>query len=116
MKSEDGGLQARERFVRSFLDWVMLAILQRKPSYGYEMIATINEEYGVYVSPGSLYPILYNLERSGMITGTWDQPDRKSKKVYELTPSGTRAFREQFDAVGRVLASLRETPREPPRR
>ena len=93
--------------MRSFLDWVMLSVLLRKPTYGYELIQIISNEFGVYVSPGSLYPILYDLERSGLITGSWDHPDRKSRKVYRLTEGGDRALREGLDTIGRVLGSLR---------
>jgi len=98
----------RERFVHSFLDWVMLSIIQRKPSFGYEMITVINEEYGVLVSPGTLYPILYELQQSGLITGAWDHPERKSRKIYRLTSEGERGLREGLDALGAVLASLRQ--------
>ena len=103
----------RERFVRSFLDWVILAILQRKPAYGYELITLIEQEYGVYVSPGSLYPILYNLEHAGLVTGAWDDPDRRSRKVYTVTGDGERVLRDGLETVGRVLGSLRRTS-EPP--
>ncbi|HEV8594632.1 MAG TPA: PadR family transcriptional regulator [Thermoplasmata archaeon] len=110
---DNGTNQFRERFVRSFLEWVMLSVLQRKPSYGYEIITTIDRDFGVYISPGSLYPILYNLERAGYATGAWDHPERKSRKVYTITPEGERALREGLDSLGRVLGSLRrdaETP------
>jgi len=107
MRLDDGSGAYRERFVRSFLDWVILSILRRKPCYGYEMITVIDDEFRVYVSPGSLYPILYNLERSGLVTGEWDNPDRRSKKIYELTPDGVRAHRDGLDSIGRVIESFR---------
>lgn len=106
MHNEDGSGAYRERFVRSVLDWVILSILRRKPAYGYEMITTINEEFHVFVSPGSLYPILYNLERAGLVTGQWDNPDRRSKKIYELTPDGVRTHRDGLDSIGRILDSF----------
>lgn len=109
MHNEDGSGAYRERFVRSFLDWVILSILRRKPAYGYEMITTINEEFHVFVSPGSLYPILYNLERAGLVTGQWDNPDRRSKKIYELTPDGVRTHRDGLDSIGRILDSFQHT-------
>lgn len=104
----------RERFLRSFLDWVMMATLQRKPSYGYELITLIDREFGVYVSPGSLYPILYNLERSGYIAGEWDNPERRNKKVYKLTTDGERALGNHLDALERVLADLRHAVGDAP--
>lgn len=106
MRPEDGSEGYQERFVRSFLDWVILSILRRKPAYGYEMITTINEEFHLSISPGSLYPILYNFERAGLVTGQWDNPDRRSKKIYELTPEGVRTHRDGLDSIGRILGSF----------
>jgi len=85
----------------------MLAILVQRPTYGYELIQIIGDEYDVYVSPGSLYPILYDLERSGLIAGTWDHPDRKTRKVYTLTPDGDHALADGLETFGRVIHSLR---------
>lgn len=109
MRADDGAGHYRERFVRSFLDWVMLSILRRKPCYGYEMITVIDEEFGVYISPGSLYPILYNLENSGLVAGTWDNPERRSKKIYELTDTGLRTYRDGLESIGRIFESFRRT-------
>ena len=106
MRPDNGSEGYRERFVRSFLDWVILSILRRKPAYGYEMITTINEEFHLFVSPGSLYPILYNLERTGLVTAAWDNPDRRSKKIYELTLEGVRTHRDGLDSIGRILESF----------
>jgi PadR family transcriptional regulator PadR len=106
MRPENGSEGYRERFVRSFLDWVILSILRRKPTYGYEMITTISEEFHLFISPGSLYPILYNMERSGLVTGQWDNPDRRSKKIYELTAEGIRAHRDGLESIGRILDSF----------
>lgn len=97
----------RERFVRSFLDWVVLSILVRKRSYGYEMIAMISEEFNLYLSSGTLYPVLYNLERMHLVTGRWDSPNRRSKKVYEITPEGLRVYREGLETLNRLLGSTR---------
>lgn len=106
MRPENGSEGYRGRFVRSFLDWVILSILRRKPAYGYEMITAINDEFHLFISPGSLYPILYNLERAGLVTGQWEDPDRRSKKIYELTPEGVRTHREGLDSIGRILDSF----------
>lgn len=111
MRPDNGSEGYRERFVRSFLDWVILSILRRKPAYGYEMITAINEEFHLFISPGSLYPILYNLERSGLVTGQWDHPDRRSKKIYELTPQGVRLHRDGLDSIGRILDSFQQPVR-----
>lgn len=109
MRMDNGSGGYRERFVRSFLDWLILSILGEKPAYGYEMISVIDEEFRVSISPGSLYPILYNLEHSGLVKGQWDAPDRRSKKIYELTPEGVRTHRDGLDSIGRILDSFQRS-------
>lgn len=104
----------RERFVRSFLDWVMLSILARKPTYGYELIEIIAKEFGVYVSPGSLYPILYSMERTGLITGAWDNPNRRSRKIYRLTSEGHDSYEHGLGTLGGVVDSFRRKKKRNP--
>ena len=106
MRLDNGSGGYRERFVRSFTDWLILSILRSKPAYGYEMISVIDEEFRVFVSPGSLYPILHSLEHSGLVKGEWDDPDRRSRKIYELTPEGVRTHRDGIDSIGRILDSF----------
>lgn len=97
----------RERFVPSFLSLVILSILQRRPSFGYEIMTIINEEYGVFVSAGSLYPILYQLDAVGLVTGAWDEPGKKVRKIYKLTPGGSEAVERGLGAITAVLSSLK---------
>jgi len=106
MRLDNGSGGYRERFVRSFTDWLILSILRRKPAYGYEMISVIAGEFRVFISPGSLYPILHRLEHSGFVKGEWDVPNRRSRKIYELTPEGVRAHRDGLDSIGRILDSF----------
>ena len=44
MRMENGNGGYRERFVRSFLDWLVLSILRGRPAYGHEMILSIEED------------------------------------------------------------------------
>ena|SRR2546422_10689879 len=104
--------QYRERFVRTFLDWVMLSILTRKPTYGYELIEIIGNEFKVYVSPGSLYPILYSMEQSGLIAGAWDHPNRRTRKIYRLTADGHRSYEQGLGTLGGVVDSFRRSKKK----
>jgi DNA-binding PadR family transcriptional regulator len=105
MRMDNGSGGWRERFVHSFLDWLVLSSLRRRPSYGYEMIQAINEEFHVFVSPGTIYPILHDFERIGLVQGRWTDPTRRSKKIYELTAQGAIVYRDGLDSIGRLLAA-----------
>ena len=44
---------------------------------------------GQWVSnPGAIYPLLALLEREGFIKGEWEDPDKRTVRVYTITPSG----------------------------
>src|SRR2546427_13217463 len=88
MRMENGNGGYRERFVRSFLDWLVLSILRGRPAYGHEVILSIEEEFPGFVSPGSLYPILYSLEQSGLGKGRRGHPERRWEKGEEPPAEG----------------------------
>jgi DNA-binding PadR family transcriptional regulator len=83
-----------ERHVKTFLDILILAMLNGKPMYGYKLIAAVHREFGVLLSPGSLYPLLHSLEKSKVIESRFEG----GKIVYATTPQGRRKFQEVFTA------------------
>jgi DNA-binding PadR family transcriptional regulator len=83
-----------EKQVKTFLDIVILAILNGEPTYGYKIIATIHKEFGVLLSPGSLYPLLHFLEENKLI----ESHSRKGKTVYQATPKGKEDFKRLLAA------------------
>lgn len=87
----------RERmFGKGDLKYVILDLLQEKPSHGYEIIRAIEEKFGGFYapSPGAVYPTLQLLEDLGYVT----VEQRDSKKVYSITEEG-RAFLKQQQPV-----------------
>jgi PadR family transcriptional regulator PadR len=69
--------------------------LRRKPSYGYEIIQTI-QEFGFVegqAPPGMIYRHLRDLEAAGLVTSSWKtEGTGPAKRVYELTPEGEEAL------------------------
>jgi DNA-binding PadR family transcriptional regulator len=74
---------------------VMLAMLAKEPSHGYELRARIRHALGPLgdtMNAGQVYVVLTRLEKAGLVTseaaeGLADRPDRK---VYALTANGQR--------------------------
>ncbi len=66
MPTEDRDV--KDHLVKSFLDLIVLSILKREPTHGYGIMEMIYKQYDVLLSPGTLYPLLYSLEREGMIS------------------------------------------------
>src|SRR5687768_4228485 len=92
---------------------VMLAMLAKEPSYGYELRARIREALGPLgeaMNAGHVYVVLTRLEKAGLVTteqaeGVADRPDRK---VYALTPDGQQRVADWLAEVGWPKPDLAE--------
>ena len=72
------------------LPLVLLALLQPRSMNGYEMLVELGRLFspGYAPSPGSVYPALSALSRSGLIGAE----DDSGKRRYQLTPAGEEAL------------------------
>jgi DNA-binding PadR family transcriptional regulator len=80
------------RHVKAFLDLLILGILNGRPMYGYKIIAAIHKEFGVLLSPGSLYPLLHTLEEKRIVESQF----QGGRIVYSVTPNGKKIFQSTF--------------------
>lgn len=72
---------------------VVLALLAKEPSHGYELRARLQEALGPLgdaMNAGQIYVTLTRLEKAGLVTAerVAGQADRPDRKVYALTPDG----------------------------
>jgi DNA-binding PadR family transcriptional regulator len=74
------------RVIQDFMDIFILAEMKGDSLSGYDAIGLIHRRFGLLVSSGTVYSLLYSLERDGWIRGVWN--DRK--RVYELAEKGER--------------------------
>jgi DNA-binding PadR family transcriptional regulator len=83
---------------------VVLAMLAKEPSYGYELRARLREALGPLGearNPGQVYVTPIRLEKAGLVTsrradGLADRPERN---VYALTPAGQERVAEWLAEV-----------------
>src|SRR6058998_1967069 len=86
-----GGARLRRELSRGTIELAALVVLSRQPSYGYQLLADINEETEglLEIKEGTLYPLLHRLEDAGHIRASWQAKGRTPpRKYYELTASG----------------------------
>jgi DNA-binding PadR family transcriptional regulator len=92
---------------------VVLAMLAKEPSHGYELRARLRQALGPLgdaMNPGQVYVTLTRLEKAGQVisersAGLADRPDRK---VYALTPAGQQRVAEWLAEVGWPKPDLAE--------
>lgn len=93
---------------RGILPTLILSIIYRHPSNGNELSTIISDitEGAWQPSTGGIYPILKKFEKQGFITGKWDDPDKRIKKIYTITDKGSNELEYQKTSL---INSLHET-------
>ncbi len=74
---------------KGVLELMVLALLDRQPSYGGEILDTLTRTKGTELSSGTLYPLLSRLHKSGVLETRWEEsPIGPPRKIYSLTTLG----------------------------
>ena len=73
--------ELHRKAVKNFIDILILGELKSNSVSGYDVIGLIHKRYGILLSSGTVYSMLYSLERDGLIKGT----QNNRKRVYTLT-------------------------------
>jgi DNA-binding PadR family transcriptional regulator len=91
----------KRTMVTNFLDTIILAELKNSsPLSGYDLLDFVYKKFGFLISPGTIYALLYAMERKGLVSGSYSQ----TKRVYTLTDKGT----ETIEAILRSKDEIRK--------
>lgn len=79
---------------RGLLPLYILYLLSEKPHNGNELATAIGERTGGAWEPstGGIYPHLRKFEKQGLVEGRWADPDKRTQRIYRLTPKGVTEF------------------------
>jgi PadR family transcriptional regulator len=116
--SQDDNRRGIERELRrGSLELIVLHLLSMGEAYGYEIVTTLTERTNgsLGVTDGTLYPVLYRLERAGFVAVRWETPQRGvPRKYYRLTDAGeaelARLTHEWNTFAGAMAQLLRQQP------
>jgi DNA-binding PadR family transcriptional regulator len=86
----------------------VLHLIAQQPRYGNEIMELLAERTnGQWVSnPGAIYPLLTLLEKEGFMEGKWDDPEKRTVRMYTITPAG-QAEVSRIEMI--VMPKLTET-------
>lgn len=92
---------------------VLLALLAKEPSHGYQLRARLRQALGPLgdaMNDGQVYVTLARLEKAGLVMSEQAAglPDRPDRKVYELTPAGQQRVSEWLTEVSWPRPDLAE--------
>ena len=97
---------------RGSLELIVLHLLAAGEAYGYEIVAKLTGQTNgaLEITDGTLYPVLYRLERAGFVAIRWETPDRGvPRKYYRLTAQGEQELarlKDEWTAFAKAMARL----------
>jgi DNA-binding PadR family transcriptional regulator len=97
-------------FFGGFVRMHVLYHAVREPIYGVEMMEEL-ARHGYEVGPGTLYPMLHQLEQAGYLVSQAEVVGGKQRKYYRATDEGARALE---DAKSRLRELVKEVLHDDP--
>src|SRR5258708_37463225 len=84
---------ARDPF-SGHLDMLLLAALRSQPMHGYAIIEYVRQASSGHFdyAEGTIYPALRRLENDGLVSSRWSESDRRQRRIYHISPRGTKAL------------------------
>jgi PadR family transcriptional regulator PadR len=105
-----------QNLARSCNEALILACLESGPMHGYQIAIEIQERGRGFFrfNFGTLYPILHQMEKDGLVSGTWSPETRddastkrrRKRKQYVLTEKGRRYASDQRSSWRDFIANF----------
>lgn len=78
---------------RGVIEHCVLALLERGPRYGFDLVRELAAVEGLGTSEGTIYPLLSRLRKDGLLETSWQPSDQgPPRRYYELTAQGRNAL------------------------
>lgn len=94
---------------RGSTETLILALVEDRPRHGYEIAKLIDQRSDgvLQFHVASLYPLLYRLEKRGLIAGKWvEKAGERRRRFYKLTAEGQKVLAEQRQTWREFFAAL----------
>jgi len=87
----------------------VMGLLEQREMYGYELVDALSKETDGVLAMGqsTLYPLLYNLERKGLIRGVWrNASSGRRRRYYRLTAKGKKRLQAQQEQWQELIGAM----------
>ncbi len=98
-------MQSKE-YIKGTIKTIVLKLLSENDRmYGYEISQQVKElsQGELELTYGALYPILYKLEKDGLLTTEAEVVDNRVRKYYSLTKQGKKTAKEKVADLDKFL-------------
>jgi PadR family transcriptional regulator PadR len=92
---------------RGVLELCILAIIERQPSYGYEIVTELGEAPQLAAGEGTVYPLLRRLKKDGLVETFWQESAAgPPRQYYRITPRGQSSLTTMQQAWDALLSAM----------
>lgn len=94
---------------RGLLPLYVLHMLGGGPRNGNEICTEIGNrtDGGWQPSTGGIYPLLRRFEKQGLVEGHWEDPDKRTQRLYKLTAKGAEELQSLRQGMkGKMLRAF----------
>jgi PadR family transcriptional regulator, regulatory protein PadR len=95
-------------------EMLILAMLEERQRHGYQIARQIETRSRGTISfqAASLYPMLYRLEKRGLIEGRWvEKAGERRRRFYKLTAEGRQVLQRQRNYWAEFVEALERVAR-----
>lgn len=86
---DDAGNPRSDGAPRNWMTAVILLLLREWSSYGYDLMERMAAFGFAAMNPGSLYRVLRQLEKDGLVSSSWDTSGQgPARRMYAITEAG----------------------------
>ncbi len=94
---------------KGLLELSILALIEKRPSYGYEIVTRLANTPRLAVSEGTVYPILRRLKGQSWLVTYWEESDSgPPRQYYRLSKEGKNKLRTMRKEWLNLVADVNE--------
>ena len=100
----------RSQIKRGTLEFCILLMIRRRPSYGYEIITTLEQYPIMAAKENTIYPLLRRLLKEGYISSSWQEgvEGLPPRKYYAMTDKGLEYLAAMSQEWEHLLDAIEE--------
>ncbi len=100
----------KSQLKRGTLEFCILLMIKKKPSYGYEIISTLEKYPIMAAKENTIYPLLRRLLKEGYISSSWQEglEGLPPRKYYSMTDKGLDYLSMMFVEWDNLLHAVTE--------
>ena len=102
----------KSQIKRGTLEFCILLMIRRQPSYGYEIISTLEQYPILSAKENTIYPLLRRLMKEEFLTSSWQEsaeglPPRKYYSITEKGLSYLSAMSEEWEGLLNAINEIK---------